>query len=68
MIVGSSFLVLGIKFQFLSCPMTEKTDYGTVTENGQSVWTLIRRNIFKHRSQKHQDVDEVGVNLLKTVT
>lgn len=34
-----------------------------MTENGQAVWTLIKRNIFKHRSQKHQDADEVGLSV-----
>lgn len=25
----------------------------------QSMWTLIRKNIFQHRMRKHQDIDEV---------
>lgn len=33
-----------------------------MAENGQAVWTLIKRNIFKHRNQKHQDADEVVLN------
>lgn len=41
---------------------TFEIDYSAVTDNGQAVWTLIKRNIFKHRSQKHQDADEVGLN------
>nr|XP_024365673.1 histone-lysine N-methyltransferase ASHH2-like isoform X2 [Physcomitrium patens] len=38
-----------------------KPMYNGIQENGQSVWTLIKRNIFKHRSQKHQDADEAMV-------
>lgn len=35
-----------------------------VTLNGQAIWKAIKRNIFKHRKQKHQDADEVGLNML----
>uniref|UniRef100_A0A7I4BUC1 Uncharacterized protein n=1 Tax=Physcomitrium patens TaxID=3218 RepID=A0A7I4BUC1_PHYPA len=35
--------------------------YNGIQENGQAVWTLIKRNIFKHRNQKHQDADEAMV-------
>ena len=34
-----------------------------VTVNGRAIWKEIKRNIFKHRKQKHQDADEVGLNL-----
>ncbi|KAG0625352.1 hypothetical protein M758_2G047800 [Ceratodon purpureus] len=33
----------------------------TVTVNGQAIWKEIKRNIFKHRKQKHQDADEAMV-------
>ena len=36
-------------------------DCVVVTVNSQAYWKEIKRNIFKHRKQKHQDADEVGL-------
>lgn len=38
-------------------------DCVVVTVNSQAYWKEIKRNIFKHRKQKHQDADEVGLKM-----
>jgi hypothetical protein len=39
-----------------------------VLETRPAVWTLIYHNIFNHRSQKHQDPDEVSLHHILVLT